>query len=160
AYRFCRSDDMALLVAAFEACRGPEDAAAPPLDLAGFKVLVRELDLWCSSCMVAFEGREPVGVLLGAKRAAATLVYGLRVTPEHRRKGHAPHLLPSLGQKLAILGPSLMVAEVPADRPAAKGVFAACGYRVGGDLRDWRRPAGLSGANSTASGEGLSSLTF
>src|SRR5436190_5035626 len=160
AYRFCRTDDMALLVAAYEGCRGPEDAAAAPLDLPGFKLLVRELDLWCSSCMVALEGREPVGVLLGAKRAASTLVYGLRVTPAHRRKGHGRHLLTSLGQKLAILGPSLMVAEVPADRSAAKGVFAACGWRREDDLRDWRRPAGASGKASGSSGEGLSSLSF
>jgi len=160
AYRFCRTDDMALLVAAYEGCRGPEDAAVAPLDLPGFKVLVRELDLWCSSCMVAFEGREPVGVLLGAKRATSTLVFGLRVAPAHRRKGHGRHLLTSLGQKLAILGPSLMVAEVPADRPAARGVFAACGYRLEGDLRDWLRPAAGSAAASSAPGEGLSSLSF
>jgi GNAT superfamily N-acetyltransferase len=160
AYRFCRTDDMALLVAAYEACRGPEDDVVPALDLPGFKVLVRELDLWCSSCMVAFEGREPVGVLLGAKRATSTLVYGLRVTPAHRRKGHGRHLLTSLGQKLAILGPSLMVAEVPADRAAARGVFAACGYRLEGDLRDWRRPANGAGRASRAPGEGLSSLSF
>jgi GNAT superfamily N-acetyltransferase len=159
AYRFCRTDDMALLVSAYEGCRGPEDLAVPPLDLPGFKVLVRELDLWCSSCMVAFEGRQPVGVLLGAKRATSTLVYGLRVAPEHRRKGHGRHLLTSLGQKLAILGPSRMVAEVPADRPAATGVFAACGYHLDDDLRDWRRTAG-SGAAATAPGEGLSSLSF
>lgn len=159
AYRFCRTDDMALLVAAYEGCRGPEHDAVPPLDLAGFKVLVRELDLWCSSCMVALEGREPVGVLLGAKRAASTLVYGLRVHPEHRRKGHGRHLLTSLGQKLAILGPSRMVAEVPADDAAANGVFAACGWRVENALRDWRlgprQPMGRP-----ADGEGLSRLTF
>lgn len=151
---------MALLVAAYEGCRGPEDAAVPPLDLAGFKVLVRELDLWCSSCMVAFEGREPVGVLLGAKRATSTLVYGLRVAPGHRRKGHGRHLLTSLGQKLAILGPSVMVAEVPAEGPAAKGVFAACGWRLAHALRDWRRHARSSGAAAAPAGEGLSSLTF
>ena len=69
--------------------------------------------------MVAFEGREPVGVLLGAKRRDATLVHALRVHPEHRRRGHARHLLTSLGQKLAILGPPRLVAEVPADRAPA-----------------------------------------
>ena len=46
AYRFCRSDDLALLADAHERCRGPEDAGAPPLDRAGMKGLIRDIDLW------------------------------------------------------------------------------------------------------------------
>jgi ribosomal protein S18 acetylase RimI-like enzyme len=139
AYRFCRTDDMGLLVEAHEHCRGPEDAGEPALDRDGFKRLVRDLDLWCSSCMVAFEGREPVGVLLGAKRPEATLVYALRVHPEHRRREHGRHLLTSLSQKLAILGPPRLVAEVPAGREAACAAFSACGWTIEGRLTDWRR---------------------
>jgi ribosomal protein S18 acetylase RimI-like enzyme len=141
AYRFCRTDDMGLLVEAHERCRGPEDAGEPALDRDGFKRLVRDLDLWCSSCMVACEGREPVGVLLGAKRAEATLVYALRVHPGHRRRGHGRHLLTSLSQKLAILGPPRLVAEVPAEREAACAAFSACGFQLEGRLIDWRRNA-------------------
>lgn len=145
AYRFCRTDDRALLVAAFESCRGPEDEAEPPLDNEGFKRLVRDLDLWCSSCMVAFEGKDAVGVLLGAKRATTTLVYGLRVHPEHRRRGHARHLLTSLSSKLAILGPPGLLAEVPAERRGVAGAaFEACGWKPAGSFRDWRRPGGGS----------------
>jgi ribosomal protein S18 acetylase RimI-like enzyme len=139
AYRFCRSDDLELLAAAHEHCRGPEDAAATPLDRAGMKVLIREIDLWSSSSMVALEGREPVGVLLGAKRDRATLVAAVRVHPDHRRRGHARHLLASLSAKLAILGPPRLVAEVPADRPAALGLFEACGWRREERLLDLRR---------------------
>ena len=130
---------MGLLVEAHEHCRGPEDAGEPALDRDGFKRLVRDLDLWCSSCMVAFEGREPVGVLLGAKRPEATLVYALRVHPEHRRREHGRHLLTSLSQKLAILGPPRLVAEVPAGREAACAAFSACGWTIEGRLTDWRR---------------------
>lgn len=132
---------MGLLVEAYERCRGPEDAGEPELDRAGFKSLVRDLDLWCSSCMVAFEGREPVGVLLGAKRPETTLVYALRVHPEHRRRGHGRHLLTSLSQKLAILGPPNLVAEIPAGREAASAAFSACGWQPEGRLTDWRRDA-------------------
>src|SRR5436305_13953061 len=132
---------MGLLVEAHERCRGPEDAGEPALDRDGFKRLVRDLDLGCSSCMVAFEGREPVGVLLGAKRAEATLVYALRVHPGHRRRGHGRHLLTSLSQKLAILGPPRLVAEVPAEREAACAIFSACGFQLEGRLIDWRRNA-------------------
>lgn len=91
--------------------------------------------------MVALEGREPVGVLLGAKRAAATLVLVVRVHPEHRRRGHGRHLLTSLSQKLAILGPPRLLAEVPAGRQAASALLAACGWREESLLVDWRRGA-------------------
>lgn len=163
AYRFCRSDDMGLLVEAYEHCRGPEDAGEPALDLAGFKRLIRELDLWCSSCMVALEGREPVGVLVGAKRPESTLVYGLRVHPEHRRRGHGRHLLTSLSQKLAILGPPQLVAEVPGERAAASATFSACGWKLDSRLSDWRRDAALpsdvsSGARQAR--EALAPLSF
>jgi GNAT superfamily N-acetyltransferase len=159
AYRFCRSDDMGLLVEAYERCRGPEDEGEATLDREGFKRLVRDLDLWCSSCMVAFESREPVGVLLGAKRPESTLVYALRVHPEHRRRGHGRHLLTSLSQKLAILGPPDLVAEVPAGREAAAAAFSACGWRPEGRLADWTR---LASAPSAASGadEALAPLTY
>ncbi|HXU33908.1 MAG TPA: GNAT family N-acetyltransferase [Thermoanaerobaculia bacterium] len=162
AYRFCRTDDRALLVAAFESCRGPEDEGEPPLDNEGFKRLVRDLDLWCSSCMVAFEGKEAVGVLLGAKRATTTLVYGLRVHPEHRRRGHARHLLTSLSSKLAILGPPGLLAEVPAERWAVAGaVFEACGWTLAGSFRDWRRAGGGSkGLSSSGAREALGPVSL
>ncbi len=150
AYRFCRTDDIGLLVEAHERCRGPEDAGEAALDRDGFKRLIRDLDLWCSSCMVAFEGREPVGVLLGAKRPEATLVYALRVHPEHRRREHGRHLLTSLSQKLAILGPPRLVAEVPADREAACAAFSACGWKIETRLTDWRRQVPPSRAPSSA----------
>jgi len=139
---------MGLLVEAHARCRGPEDAGEPPLDRDGFKRLIRDLDLWCSSCMVAFEGREPVGVLLGAKRAEATLVHTLRVHPEHRRREHGRHLLTSLSQKLAILGPPRLVAEVPADRDAACATFSACGWTIESPLTDWHRPTTRESAAS------------
>lgn len=159
AYRFCRTDDVGLLVEAHERCRGPEDAGEPPLDRDGFKRLIRDLDLWCSSCMVAFEGREPVGVLLGAKRPEATLVYALRVHPDHRRREHGRHLLTSLSQKLAILGPPRLVAEVPAGREAACAAFSACGWTIETRLTDWRRPAPRESA-AAGMREALAPVTY
>lgn len=160
AYRFCRTDDMGLLVEAHERCRGPEDAGEPPLDREGFKRLIRDLDLWCSSCMVAFEGREPVGVLLGAKRPEATLVHTLRVHPEHRRREHGRHLLTSLSQKLAILGPPRLVAEVPAEREAACATFSACGWIIESRLTDWRRPAPREDRATSRMREALAPVSY
>jgi ribosomal protein S18 acetylase RimI-like enzyme len=129
AYRFCRTDDIALLVDAWNRCGLPHFPGAPPLTVAGFKQEIRELDLWCSSCMVAFDANEPVGVMIGCKRPPHTLVHRIAVHPDHLRKGHGRHMLTSLSAKLAILGPPTLLAEVPAESAAARALFAACGWR-------------------------------
>src|SRR5688572_20815808 len=95
---------------------------------AAFKRSIRDLQVWCSSCMVAFSGSDPIGVLIGAKRPSGTLVHKIAVHPDHRRQGHGRHLLASLGSKLAILGPPRMVAEVPEPLTPACELFAAAGY--------------------------------
>jgi len=129
AYRFCRTDDIALLVDAWNRCGLPHFPGGSPLTVAGFKQEIRELDLWCSSCMVAFDGKEPVAVSIGCKRPPHTLVHRIAVHPKHLRKGHGRHLLTSLSAKLAILGPPHLVAEVAAGNTAARALFRACGWR-------------------------------
>ena len=95
---------------------------------AAFKRSIRDLQVWCSSCMVAFSGSDPIGVLIGAKRPSGTLVHKIAVHPDHRRQGHGRHLLASLGSKLAILGPPRIVAEVPESLTPACELFSASGY--------------------------------
>ena len=129
-YRFCRTDDIALLVDAWNRCGLPHDPGALPLTVPEFKQEIRELGLWCSSCMVAFDGSEPVGVLIGCKRPPTTLVQRLAVHPDHVRRGHGRHLLTSLSAKLAILGPKELVAEIPAGTSGTTALFDACGWRV------------------------------
>jgi GNAT superfamily N-acetyltransferase len=128
AYRFCRTDDIGLLVDALNRCWLPYFPHEPPMTAAGFKRSIRDLQVWCSSCMVAFAGSDPIGVLIGAKRPSGTLVHKIAVHPDHRRQGHGRHLLASLGSKLAILGPPRIVAEVPETFAAASGLFSAGGY--------------------------------
>jgi L-amino acid N-acyltransferase YncA len=128
AYRFCRTDDIALLVDALNRCWAPYFPAEPPMTPAAFKRSIRDLQVWCSSCMVAFSGSDPIGVLIGAKRPSATLVHKIAVQPDHRRQEHGRHLLASLGSKLAILGPPRIVAEVPETLAPACGLFSASGY--------------------------------
>jgi GNAT superfamily N-acetyltransferase len=128
AYRFCRTDDVALLVDALNRCWSPYFPDEPPMTPAAFKRSIRDLQVWCSSCMVAFSGSDPIGVLIGAKRPSGTLVHKIAVHPDHRRQGHGRHLLESLGSKLAILGPPRMIAEVPETFAATCGLFSASGY--------------------------------
>jgi hypothetical protein len=104
---------------------------------AAFKRWIRDLQVWCSSCMLAFSGGEPIAVLIGAKRPSGTLVHRIAVHPDHRRRGHGRHLLTSLGSKLAILGPPRIVAEVPDTLDAACGLFGACGFAKEARLLDY-----------------------
>jgi GNAT superfamily N-acetyltransferase len=128
AYRFCRTDDVGLLVDALNRCWAPYFPDEPPMTPAAFKRSIRDLQIWCSSCMVAFSGSDPIGVLIGAKRPSGTRVHKIAVHPDHRRHGHGRHLLASLGSKLAILGPPRMVAEVPETLAPACELFSASGY--------------------------------
>jgi len=137
AYRFCRTDDIGLLVDALNRCWAPYFPEEPPTDAAAFKRSIRDLQVWCSSCMVAFAGADPIGVLIGAKRPSGTLIHRIAVHPDHVRQGHGGHLLTSLSSKLAILGPPRIVAEVPETCAAALGLFAASGYVEEAVLTDY-----------------------
>ena len=137
AYRFCRPDDVALLVDALNRCWAPYRPDEPPATPAVFKRSIRDLQVWCSSCMVAFSGSDPIGVLIGAKRPSGTLVHRIAVQPDHRRQEHGRHLLASLGSKLAILGPPRIVAEVPDSQAAACALFSRSGYVEEARLTDY-----------------------
>jgi GNAT superfamily N-acetyltransferase len=136
-YRFCRTDDIALLVDALNQCWLPYFPDEPLVTPAAFKRSIRDLQVWCSSCMVAFSGTDPIGVLIGAKRPSGTLVHRIAVHPEHRRQGHGRHLLTSLGSKLAILGPPRISAEVPEALPSACELFTGSGYVEEAVLTDY-----------------------
>ena len=90
AYRFCRTDDIALLVDALNRCWSPYFPDEPPMTPAAFKRSIRDLQVWCSSCMVAFSGSDPIGVLIGAKRPSGTLIHKIAVHPDHRATGSWP----------------------------------------------------------------------
>ena len=149
-YRFCRSDDIALLVDALNRCWAPYVPDEPPTTPAAFKRAIRDRQVWCSSCMVAFSGSDPIGVLIGAKRPSGTLVHKIAVHPDHRRQGHGRHLLASLSSKLAILGPPRMIAEVPETLAAACELFAASGYRQEMLLTDYVLPRDETDAREAA----------
>jgi hypothetical protein len=145
AYRFCRTDDIGLLVDALNRCWSPYFPGEPPMTPAAFKRSIRDLQVWCSSCMVAFSGSDPIGVLIGAKRPTTTLVHRIAVHPDHCRQGHGAHLLTSLSSKLAILGPPRLVAEVPGTLDAARALFSATGYVEEAVLTDYVRQGGDCG---------------
>ncbi len=80
--------------------------------------------------MVASADRDPIAVVTGDKRERETLIHRIGAHPDFLRQGHARHLLESLSQKLAVLGPPRMVAEVPEDLPQVRDLFEAVGYQA------------------------------
>lgn len=136
-YRFCRSDDVPLVVQAYETCVRPHFPGAPQATTESLKRAVREIDLWTSGCMVAVEGDEPVALLVAGKRETEAAILALGVRPDRLRSGHGRHLVTSISAKLAILGPSRIVTEVPADRVAARALFEGCGFRQETEYTDW-----------------------
>jgi ribosomal protein S18 acetylase RimI-like enzyme len=175
AYRFCRPDDIPLLVRAVNECGGPPAspelaearvpppppaaaaslptrsepveglgpaAAPPPLTEDGFRRWMKHLDVWPSNSMLALDGDgTPLAVSIGTKRPDEVLVFRVAVRPDQRRRGHGRHLVTSLSQKLAVLGPERLVAEVPADDPAAVAFAEALGWTREEELVDRLRPA-------------------
>jgi len=138
AYRFCRSDDVPLIVDAYERCNAGSGARPWSLTVDDMKRLGREMNLWTSSCMVAFEGPDPIGVLIAAKREPiASLVLHVAVHPDHRRRGHGRHMMTSLSQKMAILEPTLMLVELPEDDALGRRFFEACGFTRRDVLTDY-----------------------
>jgi GNAT superfamily N-acetyltransferase len=149
-YRFCRTDDIWLLVDALNRCWAPYFPDEPPTTPDVFKRSIRDLQVWCSSCMVAFSGSDPIGVMIGAKRPSGTLIHRIAVHPDHRRQGHGRHLLTSLGSKLAILGPPRIVAEVPEALAPACELFSASGYVKEALLTDYVLRCGKADAGEVA----------
>jgi ribosomal protein S18 acetylase RimI-like enzyme len=136
-FRFCRTDDVPLLLRAYESCYRAHFPDLPPLTAEDFKRAAREIDLWASSCMVATVDGLPAAVLLATKREAETLIWAVGVHPGHVRRGFGRHLLASLSAKLAILGPPRIVAEVPAPLAGACAFFEACGFRREREFTDF-----------------------
>jgi ribosomal protein S18 acetylase RimI-like enzyme len=160
AYRFCRTDDIQLLTDAVNACYVVHFPGQTVLSSRDFKTEIRELDVWCSSCMVASADGDPIAVVIGARRARETLIHRIAVHPAFMRRGHAKHLLESLGQKLAVLGPPLMVAEVPDDLSGAPDLFESIGFEAKERFADFTlsKPLEPSPAAGEVSEAGLDDL--
>lgn len=149
AYRFCRPDDIPRLVRAVHECFEPHFPDLAPLTVEGFRQEMKEISLWPSNSMLAIgadpeieAGETAVGVLTATKREHEVLITRVGIRPGHQRQGHGSHMLTSLSQKLAVLGPPRLAAEVPTDRPDLLALFEACGYRREATYTDWRRPPG------------------
>jgi GNAT superfamily N-acetyltransferase len=148
-YRFCRPDNLPLLVRAVNECYDVHFPDDRPMTEDRFRRDMKELDVWPSNSMVALSGQsgqagdatgDPQAVLIGTKRDDEVLIHRLGVHPDHLRRGHGSHLVTSLSQKLAVLGPPRLAVEVPADREDLAAFFTGLDFWEDGELTDYERP--------------------
>ncbi len=142
AYRFCRPDDMPLICRAVNECYDVHFPGQPRLTVDALRSEIQEESVWVSNAMVAREGEEPIGVMMGTKRPEEVLIHRVGVRRDYQRRGHGRHLLTSLSQKLAVLGPPRLIAEIPADRADLLEFFEASGYRREISYTDFLREQG------------------
>lgn len=107
----------------------------------GFRREMKELDVWPSNCLVAQDGDRAVAVLIGTKRQDEVAIRRVGVRPSHAGHGHGGHLVTSLSQKLAVLGPPRLVAEIPETLPRGVAFFETLGFEREARLVDRHRPA-------------------
>lgn len=111
-FRFCRPDDIPLLVEAVNRCYDVHFPDVPPLVLEGIKREVKHLNLWSSSCVLALVDDNPIGVLIAAKREASSFILRLGIHPNYRGNEYGHQLVTSLKDKMAVLGPPLLTVEI------------------------------------------------
>ena len=139
-YRFCRPDDIPFLARAINECYDVHFPDAPRMSVARYRAEMKALDVWPSNSLVASSDHGPLAVLIATKRAHEVMVLRVGARPGHQRQGHGAHLLTSLSNKLAVLGPERLAAEVPRSLPAASALLEAAGYRRERTYTDYLRP--------------------
>ncbi len=143
-YRFCRPDDIPFLARAVNECYDVHFPSAPRMSVGLYRAEMKALDVWPSNSLVASTDQGPVAVLIATKRAHEVMVLRVGARPGHERQGHGAHLLTSLSNKLAVLGPDRLAAEAPRSLPVAARLLASVGYRKERIYTDYlRRPSAV-----------------
>jgi len=140
-YRFCRPDDIPLLVDAVNRCycshfeNGSHEGR--PWDNDFFHQLMNEQNIWPGWCAIAMHDSLPIGVVVGAKRydektrCGSIQINKITTHPQFLRQGHSSHILNSLIQKLRILAPGIeMTATVEAKNHQANAFFKSQNFEM------------------------------
>lgn len=138
-YRFCRPDDIPFLARAVNECYDVHFPGAPRMSVERYRAEMKAIDVWPSNSLVASTDQGPVAVLVATKRADEVTVLRVGARPGHERQGHGAHLLTSLSNKLAVLGPDRLAAEAPRSLPIASALLEATGYRRERTYTDYLR---------------------
>jgi GNAT superfamily N-acetyltransferase len=127
-YRFCRPEDIPLIVRAINACYDIHRPQSAPMTEAQFRAEMGLISLWPSNTMVVLEDNEPVAVIVGTKRPYGCWLAKLGVRPEYQRQGVGRYIVEALTRKLSIIGPRTISVDVPVDNTIAIAFFHALGF--------------------------------
>ena len=98
-FRFCRPDDIPLLVNAINKCYNIHFPQEPMMSVTQFRKEADEINLWASSCMLILENEEPIGVLIVARRQSMSLITRIGFLPQFTRMQYGSQVLDSLKKK-------------------------------------------------------------
>ncbi|MBI4639574.1 MAG: GNAT family N-acetyltransferase [Candidatus Tectomicrobia bacterium] len=129
-FRFCRPDDIPLIVRAINECYDVHFPEETPMTVEQFKFLIRTYGYWTSNCMIAQENRDPIGIIVGTKREYGCWIAMIGMKPGFERQGIGSHLVDSLMRKLSIIGPRKISVDVPEAHEGVKAFFTTLGFSL------------------------------
>ena len=131
-YRFCRPDDLALIIRAINACYLMHYPEAPAMTEERLKEHMTLFQVRPGNCMVALERQQPVGVVVSTKRDCGVWIQALGCQPAFQRRGIASQLIEALVRKIAIQRAPLVTVDVPTTNTPARRFFEAADFTVRG----------------------------
>jgi GNAT superfamily N-acetyltransferase len=131
-YRFCRPDDLVLIIRAMNACYLMHYPEVPAMTEERLKEHMTLFQVRPGNCMVALERQQPVGVVVSTKRDYGVWIQALGCQPAFQRRGIASQLLEALVRKIAIQRAPLVTVDVPTSNTPARHFFEAVDFTVRG----------------------------
>lgn len=139
-YRFCRPDDLTLIVRAINACYRMHYPDEPEMTEERFKEQMTLFAVRPGNCMVALERQQPVGVVVSTKRDYGAWIQAVGCQPAFQRRGIATQLVEALLRKIAIQRAPIVTVDVPADNAPAVRFFEAQDFTVRGRYVSYQGP--------------------
>jgi GNAT superfamily N-acetyltransferase len=129
-YRFCRPEDIPMIVQALNACYDVHFPTRPSTTVEQFREEIGLISLWPSNTMVVLEDDAPIAVIVGTKRPYGCWIAKLGARSDYQRQGLGRYLVDALMRKLSIIGPRVISVDVPVDNGVALAFFRNVGFET------------------------------
>ena len=133
-YRFCRPDDLGLIVQAINRCCRIHESDTPEMTEERLKTHMTLFAVRPGNCMVALERHQPVAAVISTRRGGEAWIQTLGCQPAFQRRGVASQLVEALVRKIAIQRTEDIAVDVPEDNEAALQFFQSVGFEERGRL--------------------------
>ena len=148
-YRFCRPDDLGLIVRAINLCCRIHETGTPEMTEERLKMHMTLFAVRPGNCMVALERHQPVAAVISTRREGEAWIQTMGCQPAFQRRGVASQLVEALVRKIAIQRTEDIAVDVPEDNEAALQFFRSNGFEERGRLVNLEgRPASRTGSSA------------